>query len=231
MKNLSYTNTLRIKKMSNIKINPAIKITSKITGLTQQEITGIIAVSQKKRFPAPSPRPIAISDRLNAYNGVLSKIDPSKIIRFIPNPTVTLTPAAPRSPDGKGSIGLMTSDANGSCYWDTDPNFSETGTIQMPNFMEGYIFLTFPTISGNNYALELQLTMGAIPAQTLTGRWEIYGPNCLVLFQAATPAQTIITGFKATDEKSMVLISYTPSYDPKTVFGGARFLGCTLTQL
>ena len=72
----------------------------------------------------PEPRPIAISDRLKAYNGVLSKIDPSKIIRVIPNPTVTLTPAAPRSPDGKGSIGLVTSDANGSCYWDTDPNFS-----------------------------------------------------------------------------------------------------------
>ena len=217
--------------MSNIKINPAIKITPKITGLTQQEITGIIAQSRKKRFPAPEPRLIAISDQAQAYKGVLSKIDPSKIIQVIPNPTVTLTPAAPRSTDGKGSIGLVTSDANGSCYWDTDPNFSETGTIQMPNFMDGCIFLTFPTISGSNYALELQLTIGAIPAQTLSGRWEIYGPNCMVLFQAATPAQTIITGFKATDKKSMVLISYTPSYDTKNVFGGARFLGCTLTQL
>lgn len=122
--------------MSNIKINSAIKITPKITGVTQQEITGIIAQSQKKRFPAPSPRLIALSDRLKAYTGLLSKIDSSKIIRFIPNPTVTLTPAAPRNPDGKGSIDLVTSDANGSCYWDTDPNFSETGTIQMPNFME-----------------------------------------------------------------------------------------------
>jgi hypothetical protein len=73
--------------------------------------------------------------------------------------------------------------------------------------------------------------MGAIPPQTLTGRREIYGPSCLILFQAATPAHTIVTGFKATDEKSMVLISYSPSYDPKTVFGGARFLSCTLTQL
>jgi hypothetical protein len=71
---------------------------------------------------------------------VLSKLDPSKIIRIIPNPIITLTPAAPRSPDGKGSIGLVTSDNNGSCYWDTDQNFSETGTIQMPNFMDGYIF-------------------------------------------------------------------------------------------
>jgi hypothetical protein len=97
--------------------------------------------------------------------------------------------------------------------------------------MEGYILLTFQSISGNNYALELQLIIGAIPAQTLSGRREIYSPSCLVLLQAAIPAQIIITGFKATEEKPIVLISFTPSYDPKTVFGGARFLGCTLTQL
>jgi hypothetical protein len=52
--------------------------------------------------------------------------------------------------------------------------------------MDCYIFLTFQTVAGTNYALELQLTMGAIPAQTLTGKWEIYGPSCLILFQTAT---------------------------------------------
>jgi hypothetical protein len=222
--------------MSNIKTNsPANnlqgRITPRITELTQQQIKDIIAQSQKKRFPAPAPKPLAQIERLKQYNGVLSKIDPSKIIRVIPNPITTLTPAAPRSPDGKGSIGLVTRDDSESCYWDTDINFSETGTIQMPNYMEGYIFLTFQTVAGNTYALELQLTMGSIPPQTFTGRWEIYGPSCLILYVAATPAQTIVTGFKATDEKSMVLLSYTPNYDPKTIFGGARFLGCTLTQL
>jgi hypothetical protein len=76
----------------------------------------------------------------------------------------------------------------------------------MPNYMEGYIYLTFQTIVGNNYALELQLTMGSIPPQTFTGRWGIYGPSSLI-YVAATP----VAGFKATDEKSNVLISYTPT--------------------
>jgi hypothetical protein len=123
--------------MSNININPAIKITPKINGLTQQEIKCLITLSQKKRFPAPAPKPIAPSDRLKAYNGVLSKIDHSKIIRVIPNQNVTLTPAAPRSPDSKGSIGLVTRDDSESCYLDTDPNFSETSIIQMPTLWKG----------------------------------------------------------------------------------------------
>jgi hypothetical protein len=223
--------------MSSIKINkpqPNLvgKIAVKTPELTQEQIKEIISQSQKKRFPAPAPKPLPRTERLKLYNSVLSKIDPKKILRVIPNASVTLTPSAPRSPDGKGSIGLVTSDDSGSCYWDTDPKFSETGTIQMPNYMSsGYIFLTFQTIAGNNYALELQLTMGAIPPQNLSGKWAILGPSVLMLYVAATPAQTVITGFKATEEKSMVTISYTPNYDPKTVFGGARFLGCTLTQL
>ena len=101
----------------------------------------------------------------------------------------------------------------------------------MLNFMECYLFVTYSTISGKKLFIRASLDYGAIPAQTLTEKWEINRPSCLVLFQAATPAQTIITGFKAINEKSIVLISYTPNYDPKKVFGGARFLGCTLTQL
>ena len=218
--------------MSNIKISSqANKIAPKVSELTQQEIQTLIAKSQKKRFPAPAPQTMVVSEHLRPYNSVLSKIDPPKIIRVIPNPTITLTPAAPRNPDGKGSIGLETRDDSESCYRDTDPKLSVTGFIQMPNFVDGYIYLTFETEIGANYALELQVTMASIPAQTFTGTWKIYGPSVLMLYVAAKPAQTIITGFKATDTKSMVSIFYTPDYDPKTIFGGARFLSCTLTQL
>ncbi len=218
--------------MSNIKISSAAnKIIPKVSELPQLEIQTRIVQSQKKRFPASTPQPMVASERLRLYNGVLSKLDPSKIIRVIPNPTITLTPAVPRSPDGKGSIGLETRDDSERCYWDTDPKLSDTGFIQMPNFVDGYIYLTFETVVGANYALELQVTMASIPLQTFTGTWKIYGPSVLMLYVAAKPAQTIITGFKATDTKSMVSIFYTPDYDPKTIFGGARFLGCTLTQL
>jgi hypothetical protein len=218
--------------MSNIKIsNQTNKILPKATELTQQDIKDLIAQSQKRRFPAIAPQPLSASERLRQYSNVLSKIDPSKVIRVIPNPTITLTPVVPRSPDGKGSLGLETRDDSESCYWDTDPKLSDTGFIQMPNFVDGYIYLAFETVAGNNYALELQTTMASIPAQNFTGTWKIYGPSVLMLYVAAKPAQTIITGFKATEEKSMVSIFYTPDYDPKTIFGGARFLGCTLTQL
>jgi hypothetical protein len=218
-------------KITNTITNQTGKLTPKTVELTSQQVKDIIAKTQKKRFPAPAPQPMKISERLKLYNSVLSKIDPLKNIRIIPNPTITLTPAAPRSPDGKGSILLVTADDSESCYWDTDPSLSETGTIQMPNYLEGYVYLTFQTVAGNNYALELQLTMGSIPTQAFTGTWQIFGPSCLMQYVAATPAQTIITGFKATDVKSSVMLSYTPNYDPKTIFGGARFLGCTLTQL
>jgi hypothetical protein len=75
----------------------------------------------------------------------------------------------------------------------------------MPNFMDCHIFLTFQTINGEQLCIVIAVDYEAIPAQTLTVRWETYGPSCPVLFQAAAPAQTIITDFKATDEKSMVL--------------------------
>ena len=102
----------------------------------------------------------------------------------------------------------------------------------MPNWSSaGYIYLTFQTVAGANYALELQLTMGAIPQQTLSGTWQIFGPSVLMLYVPATPAQTIVTGFKASEDKSGVMVAYAPSYDPATVFGGARFLGCKLTPL
>jgi hypothetical protein len=205
-------------------------ITAKNPELTPQQIKEIIDSTQKKRFPAPPPKPLAQNERLKLYNSVLSKIDPTKILRIVPEATITLTPAAPRSPDGKGSIGLVTRDDSSSCYWDTDPKFSETGTIQMPNFNEGYIFLTFETIIGNNYAVELGLTMGSIPAQNFTGTWKIYCPGNQI-YVPATSAQTVITGFKATDTKSMATLHYTPDYDPKTLFGGARFLSCKLTPL
>jgi hypothetical protein len=102
----------------------------------------------------------------------------------------------------------------------------------MPNYMsDGYVYLTFQTTAGSNYALELQLTMGSIPPQNLTGTWQIFGPSVLMLYVPATPAQTIVTGFKASEEKSAVMVAYQPGYDAKTVFGGARFLGCKLTPL
>jgi hypothetical protein len=221
--------------MSNIKVNKSTidlprKVVAKTSELTLEQVKTIVAESAKKRVPAPVPKPLGASERLGLYNGVLSKLDPSKIIRIVPNPEVTLTPAAPRSSDGKGAIGLVTRDDSESCYWDTDPKFSDTGIIQMPNFVEGYIFLTFQTLVGSSYALELQLTMGAIPAQTLSGTWKIYGPK-LSLYVPATPAQTVITGFKAEEEKTLVSIFYTPNYDPKTIAGGARFLSCKLTLL
>ena len=207
-------------------------IAPKTMELTQQQIRELLAQIQKRRFPAPSPKPLTGQQRLQQYNSVLSKLDPSKIIRVVPDPTVTLTPAQPRDPNGRGAITLVTKDDSGSCYWDTDPAFSETGTIQMPNYMsDGYVYLTFQTIAGNNYALELQLTMGSIPPQTFTGTWQIFGPSVLMLYVPAVPAQTIITGFKATEEKSCVMVAYAPNYDPSTVFGGARFLGCKLTPL
>ena len=221
--------------MSKIRDNKATsnlpgKVTVKVSELTLEQVKGIMAESAKRRVPAPVPKPLAASERLKLYKSVLSKLDPSKIIRIVPNPVITLTPAAPRSVDGKGSIGLVTRDDSESCYWDTDPKFSDTGIIQMPNFVEGYIFLTFETVVGCNYAVELQLTMGSIPPQTFTGTWKIYGPK-LSLYVPATPAQTIITGFTAEEEKSMVFLFYTPNYDPKTIFGGARFLSCKLTPL
>jgi hypothetical protein len=218
-------------KINSIPTKQPNTIAPKTLELTQQQITELLSNSQKKRFPAPAPKPLTQTERLQQYNNVLSKIDPSKIIRIVPEPTITLTPAAPRSIDGKGSIGLESRDDSESCYWDTDPKMSETGFIQMPNFVEGYIYLTFETIAGNNYALELQMTMASIPAQNFTGTWKIYGPSVLMLYVPATPAQTIVTGFKATDTKSLVSIFYTPNYDPKTIFGGARFLSCKLTPL
>ena len=190
------------------------------------------AAFEKKRVQFAQPKPLTSSQRLQQYNDALKKIDPSRLLKILPNPTFTLTPAAPRSADGKGSIGLVTRDNTESCYWDTDPKFSETGIIQMPNWNEGYIFLTFQTVIGYDYALEFALTMGSIPPNpNLTGTWRIYGPN-LNLTVAASPAgQTVITGFKATDEKSMVTLHFEPNYDPTGVFGGARFQSCKLTQL
>ncbi len=214
------------------KVNQQVNIASKTTALSQQQIQEMLALNQKKRFPAPAPRPLTQQERLKQYNSVLSKIDPSKIIRIVPEPTVTLTPAQPRDPNGKGAITLVTKDDTGSCYWDTDPAFSETGTIQMPNFMSvGYVYLTFQTVVGNSYALELALTMGAIPPQALTGTWQVFGPSVLMLYVPATQAQTIVTGFKATDVKSGVMIAFQPNYEPTTVFGGARFLSAKLTPL
>jgi hypothetical protein len=218
--------------MSNIRIPPKPNtILPKSLELTPQQVKEMLAEIQKKRFPAPAPKPLAQTERLKLYNSVLSKLDPSKILRIVPEPTITLTPSTPKSPDGKASIGLQTRDHSGSCYWDTDPKLSETGFIQMPNFSDGYIYLTFETNTENNYAIELQMTMASIPPQNFSGTWQIYGPSVLMLYLPATPAQTIVTGFKATDTKSMVTIRYTPNYDPKTIFGGARFLSCKLTPL
>jgi hypothetical protein len=212
-----------------IKINEQLDIASK---LSPQQIKDVLALNQKKRFPAPAPRPLTQQERLAQYSSVLSKLDPSKIIRVVAEPIVTLTPAQPRDPNGKGAITLVTTDDTGSCYWDTDPGFSETGTIQMPNFMSvGYVYLTFQTIVGNSYGLELALTMGAIPPQTLTGTWQVFGPSSLMLYVPATQAQTIVTGFKASDVKSSVMVAYQPKYEPTTVFGGARFLSAKLTPL
>jgi hypothetical protein len=197
-----------------------------------EEAKKVIAKLDKKRFPFAKPRKLTTSQRLTQYSGVLSKLDPSKIIRIVPNPTFTLTPSAPRSQDGKGAIGLVTRDDSESCYWDTDPKFSETGIIQMPNFVEGYIFLTFQTIIGCDYALELSLTMGSIPANpNLNGTWHIYAQGVSLNVTATPVGQTVITGFKATEEKSMAFLFYTPNYDPTTIFGGARFLSCKLTLL
>jgi hypothetical protein len=221
-----------IRKIPISKVNDHVSVAPKTTAFSQQQIKDLFALTQKKRFPAPAPRPLTQQQRLQQYSSVLSKIDPSKIIRVIAEPTVTLTPAQPRDPNGKGAITLVTTDDGGSCYWDTDPAFSETGTIQMPNFMSvGYVYLTFQTVVGNSYALELQLTMGSIPPQTLSGVWEVFGPSMLMLYVPATPAQTIVTGFKASDVKSGVMVAFQPNYDPATVFGGARFLGCKLTPL
>jgi hypothetical protein len=198
------------------------------------EAKKVVASLESKRFPTVKPRELTVSERLTQYNSVLSKIDPSKIIKIVPNPTFTLTPAAPRSADGKGAISLVTRDDSESCYWDTDPKFSgETGSIQMPNFVEGYVYFTFQTTVGLDYALELALSMGSIPANpNLNGTWHIYGPSSLNLNVNATPAgQTVITGFKATEGQSRVFLFYTPNYDPSSVAGGARFLSCKLTQL
>jgi hypothetical protein len=200
--------------------------------LTLEQAKLEIAALEKKRAPFAKPKALTASERLKQYNSVLSKIDPLKILKIVPNPTFTLTPAAPRSADGKGAIGLVTRDDTESCYWDTDPKFSETGIIQMPNWSEGYIFLTFQTVVGCDYALELSLTMGSIPPNpNISGTWRIYGPN-LTLYVTGSPAgQTMVTGFKATDEKSMVILEFAPNYDPTSIFGGARFLSCKLTQL
>ena len=214
------------------KINQQIPIATKSSELSQQKIKELLAEVQKKRFPAPAPKPLTQQQWLQQYNNALSKLDPSKIIRTQLDPTVTLTPIQPRDPNGRGAITLVSKDDSGSCYWDTDPDFSSTGIIQMPNWSStGYVYLTFQTVAGSNYALELQLTMGAIPPQTLSGKWQIFGPSVLMLYVPATPAQTIVTGFKATEEKSGVMVAYAPDYDPATVFGGARFLGCKLTPL
>ena len=165
--------------MSNIKISSqANKIAPKVSELTQQEIQTLIAKSQKKRFPAPAPQTMVVSERLRLYNSVLSKIDPTKIIRVIPNPTITLTPAAPRNPDGKGSIGLETRDDSESCYWDTDPKLSVTGFIQMPNFVDGYIYLTFETEIGANYALQLPVYNGFNSCSNFYGYMENLWAEC-----------------------------------------------------
>jgi hypothetical protein len=126
--------------MSNIRENKATKnlpgkVAAKVPDFTLEQLKAIMTESAKKRAPAPVPKPLAASERLRLFNGVLSKLDPSKILRIIPNPVIILTPAAPRSIDGKGSIGLVTRDDSESCYWDTDTQFSETGTIQMPNYV------------------------------------------------------------------------------------------------
>jgi hypothetical protein len=98
--------------------------------LTLEQAKLEIAALEKKRAPFAKPKALTASERLKQYNSVLSKIDPLKILKIVPNPTFTLTPAAPRSADGKGAIGLVTRDDTESCYWDTDPKFSETALFK-----------------------------------------------------------------------------------------------------
>lgn len=76
-------------------------LTQKPVEVSQQQIKELLVQTLKKRFPAPVPKPLTQQQRFQQYSNVLSKLDPSKIIRIIPDPTVTLTPIQPRDSYGK----------------------------------------------------------------------------------------------------------------------------------
>jgi hypothetical protein len=69
--------------MSNIRENKATnnllgKVVAKVSDFTLEQVKAIMTESAKKRAPAPVSKPLATSERLRLFNGVLSKLDTSK---------------------------------------------------------------------------------------------------------------------------------------------------------
>ncbi len=175
------------------------------------------------------------TELLKQYNQVFNSLGGKRIFRTLPPPSTTLTPIAPASADGGSYLNLGTS--GGSCTWDARPTADQpTGIIYMPDGGVGNITMTFATVPGTKYVMELQVLQGS---DGLSVSWALFGwegeiNSTIDAVYSPTVAQDIITGFTATVDSSHIALSCMPHYAPSDLIRGGQvglFFSAKLTPL
>jgi hypothetical protein len=197
--------------------------------LTPTQTMDLKKKMEELRKVVVKPQQLTDAQKLARYNIALATANCKNRLDTIPQPSVTLTPASPRSP--KANSFLHFECYNNKGWWDCCSAHYPEGYICIPNEKEksygGSLGVQFETIPGRTYLVEIQTVVNSPSPKAA---WSIFKADECSNLTLSANTSPIILGFVAKTVNTGFQLQYIPNASNGSVVNDiAIFLGCKLT--